>query len=47
MVFEAMYVDSKAKEVVAYRPKEAYLALFRLCEGLREEAGLLVTEGYE
>ena len=46
MVFEAVYVDTEAKEIVAYRPKDPYKTLFLLCEGLREEAGLLVTERY-
>ena len=46
MVFDAVYVDTKAKEIVAYRPKESYKVLFSLGEGLREEAGLLVTERY-
>ena len=34
MVFEAVYVDTKAREIVADRPKEAFRVLFRLCEGL-------------
>jgi len=46
IIFEAVYVDTVAKETVAYRPKEPYRALFLLCEGLREDAGLLVTERY-
>ncbi len=47
MIFDAVYVDTEAKEIVAYRPKNPYRALFALCEGLREEAGLLVTQRYE
>ena len=46
MVFEAIYIDTVAKEIVAYPPKEPHRALFLLCEGLREDAGLLVTERY-
>ena len=47
MVFEAVYVDTKAKEIIAYRPQEPYRALFRLCDGLREEAGMLLTDRYK
>ena len=47
LVFEAVYVDTEAKKIVAYRPKDAYRTLFRLCEGLREEAGLLTTPDYD
>lgn len=47
MVFDAVYVDTKAKEIVAYEPKEPYRALFRLCQGLKEKNGLLVTSRYD
>ena len=47
MVSEAVYVDTVAKEIVAYLPKQQYRALFTLYEGLRGESGLLVTHRYE
>lgn len=46
MMFEAVFVDTKAKQIVAYRVKEQYRSLFRLCEGLKEKAGLFITEKY-
>lgn len=33
MVFDAVYLDTNAKEIVAYEPKEPYRALLRICEG--------------
>ena len=47
MVFEAAYVDTEAKQIVAYRPRDQYRALFTLCQRLRAEAGLIVTGGYD
>lgn len=47
MVFEAVYVDTEAKEIVAYRPKDQYRALFTLGQGLREKARLLFNERYD
>lgn len=46
MVFEAVDVDTVAKEIVAHQPDGLYRGQFALCPGLREEAGLLVTERY-
>ena len=47
MVFEAAYVDTEAKQIVAYGPRDQYRALFTLCQRLRAEAGLIVTGGYD
>ena len=47
MVFEAVYLDAEAGQIVAYRPKDQYPALLGLCEGLREETGRLVTKRYD
>jgi hypothetical protein len=46
LMFETVYVDTIAREIIAYRPKEDYRGLFMLCDGLHEEAGLLVTDRY-
>ena len=41
MLFETGHVDTEARHIVAYRPKDQSM------RGLREETGLSVTEGYD